>query len=157
LTLVLVEYPTPQIASRQLEELAKRFNLNSAGKSGDNGKTALFARQTSSLVALVANARSQTIADALFENVKYHADLTWNEPSFSFTQPGWGTILVGIIFGTGLLCVFALASGLAFGILRIVVKHFWPGKVFDRTNEVQILQLGLSSKPIEAKDFYVPY
>ncbi len=157
LTLVLVEYPTPQIASKRLETLAKRFNLNSAPKPGQNDKPALFAWQNSSLIALVANAHSQTIADVLFQNVKYHADLTWNEPSFSFTQPGWGTILVGIIFGTGILCAFALASGLAFGILRIVVKHFWPGKVFDRTSQVQILQLGLSSKPIEAKDFYVPY
>lgn len=156
LTLVLIEYPTPQIASKQLESLAKRFNLNSPSKPGENSKPALFARQTSSLVALVANARSQKIADALFQNVTYQPNLTWNEPSFSFMQPGWGTILVGIFLGTGLLCVFALASGLAFGILRIVVKHFWPGKVFDRTNQVQILQLGLSSKPIEAKDFYVP-
>jgi hypothetical protein len=157
LTLVLVEYPTPQIASQQLEALAQRFNLNSAGSSGQNAKPALFARQTSSLVALVANAHSQAIADSLFENVKYHADITWNEPGFSFNQPGWGTILVGIFLGTGILCVFALASGLAFGVLRIVVKHFWPGKVFDRTSQVQILQLGLSSKPIEAKDFYAPY
>ena len=157
LTLVLVEYPTPQIASKQLEALDQRFNLNRSGSSAQDGRAVLFARQTSSLVALVAGTRSQTIADTLFQNVKYHADLTWNEPSFSYTQPGWGTILVGIIFGTGILCVFALASGLAFGILRIVVKHFWPGKVFDRTSQVQILQLGLSSKPIEAKDFYVPY
>lgn len=154
LTLLLVEYPTPQIASKQLEAVDRRFNLNS---SAQDGRPTLFAQQTSSLVAFVAGARSQTIADTLFQNVKYHADLTWNEPSFSYTQPGWGTILVGIIFGTGILCVFALASGLAFGILRIVVKHFWPGKVFDRTSQVQILQLGLTSKPIEAKDFYVPY
>jgi hypothetical protein len=158
LTLVLVEYPTPQIASKQLETLATRFNLNSTAKqSGENAKPVLFARQTSSLVALVANARSQTVADLLFQNVKYEANVTWNEPSFSLTQPGWGTIIVGIFVGTGLLCVFALASGLAFGIFRVVVKHFWPGKVFDRPNDVEILQLGISSKPIEAKDFYVPY
>jgi hypothetical protein len=157
LTLLLVEYPTPQIASKQLEVLNKRFNLNSADNSAQSEKPGLFVRQDSSLLALVAGARSQAVANILFQNVQYHADITWNEPSFSYNQPGWGTILVGIFLGTGILCVFALASGLAFGILRIVVKHFWPGKVFDRTNQVQILQLGLSSKPIEAKDFYAPY
>ena len=86
--------------------------------------------------------------------MKYTQNLTWNEPSFTFTQPNWGTYIVGIITGTGVLCMFALISGLAFGGIRLIVKRLLPGKVFDRPNHVEILQLGLNSKPIEAKDFY---
>ena len=63
-------------------------------------------------------------------------------------------MIVGTIIGTGVICLFALVSGLAFGGVRLVVKRALPDKVFDRSDQLQILQLGLSSKPINAEDFY---
>ena len=36
-----------------------------------------------------------------------------------------------------------------------VEGHDMPGKIFDRTADVEILQLGINSKPVEVKDFYV--
>jgi hypothetical protein len=41
-----------------------------------------------------------------------------------------------------------------FGGIRVLIKIFFPNKVFDREKQVEILQLGISSKPIQAKDFY---
>ena len=49
----------------------------------------------------------------------------------------------------------ALAAGLGFGGLRIFMKLVLPGRVFDRNEDVEILQLGISSKPIANKDFYL--
>jgi len=63
-------------------------------------------------------------------------------------------MVVGAILGTGVICGFALVAGLAFGGFRIFVKRLLPGKVFDRGTQLQVLQLGLSSKPINAEDFY---
>jgi hypothetical protein len=40
------------------------------------------------------------------------------------------------------------------GGVRLLVKKLLPGKIFDRPERMEIIQLGLSSKPIEAKDFY---
>jgi hypothetical protein len=51
--------------------------------------------------------------------------------------------------------LLALAAGIGFGGFRIFIKLVLPGRVFDRNEDVEILQLGLSSKPIEAKDFYL--
>jgi hypothetical protein len=48
----------------------------------------------------------------------------------------------------------ALAVGLGFGGFRLLVKFLLPGRVFDRASQVEILQLGLSSKPIDSRDFY---
>ena len=48
----------------------------------------------------------------------------------------------------------AIAVGIGFGGLRVLFKVFLPNKVFDREKQVEILQLGISSKPINAKDFY---
>jgi hypothetical protein len=35
-----------------------------------------------------------------------------------------------------------------------VVKRWLPDKVFDRSSTMQVLQLGLGSKPINSEDFY---
>ncbi len=150
-TLLLADYPTPQMATQKLEELSKRFSLN-----GDRatGRPKLFARRDLTLIALVANARSQATAESLLKRVSSGTELTWNEPGFSLTDPGISQMIVGIIVGTGILCLFTLIAGLAFGGVRLVVKRLMPGRVFDRPATMEILQLGLSSKPIEAKDFY---
>jgi hypothetical protein len=34
------------------------------------------------------------------------------------------------------------------------MKKFFPGKVFDRPEQMDVLQLGLSSKRINSRDFY---
>lgn len=155
-TLLVAEYPTPQLASEELKELAKRFNLNPPDlrSASESQLKPLFARQSSSLVAMVVDARTPATAKSLLEGVQYQQDLTWNEPSYSYVAPGLPVIIARMIIATGILCLFALIAGVAFGGVRIFVKHFWPGKVFDRASHIEILQLGISSKPIEAKDFY---
>ena len=52
--------------------------------------------------------------------------LTWNEPTFQFKEPSIGVMVVGTIEGTGVICLFALIAGLAFGGLRLVVKRRLP-------------------------------
>lgn len=153
LTLLIAAYPTQQVAAKKLEGIARSFDVNAAGPLG-NGRTALFARRVSSLVALVSGTSSAPLADSLLQQIQYKTEVTWNEPSFRLTQPAIEQILEGIFIGTGLILIFALVAGIAFGGVRIVVKHFLPGLVFDRSESVEILQLGLNSKPIEAKDFY---
>jgi hypothetical protein len=43
---------------------------------------------------------------------------------------------------------------IAFGGVRIITKRLFPGKVFDRKNQMEVLQLGLSGKPIDPSDMY---
>ena len=151
-TLLLVSYPTPQAAARKLEELGHWLPLNVERQA--DGRPPLFARRSSTLVAIVSQLNSRATADSLLERVHYESRITWNEPDHRLTDPNIGTIVVGAILGTGFILLFALVAGIGFGGVRIVVKHFFPGKVFDRAAHVEILQLGLTSKPIKAKDFY---
>lgn len=154
-TLIVADYPTPQIATQEWNELRKRFNVNGAkGADADAKSQPLFASRAVTLVAIVAGARSQSEAGILLDQVHSSTQLTWDEPTFQFTQAGWPTIIAGIMIGTCVLCVFAVIAGIAFGGVRIVVKRFFPDKVFDRSDHLDILQLGLSSKPIKAGDFY---
>jgi hypothetical protein len=152
-TLLLASYPTPQVAAHKLEELARWLPLNRDAERGE-ARSALYARRSSSLVAIVTQAPSRAVADSLLQQIHYENQITWNEPGFKLTEPSIGQIVVGAIAGTGIILLFALVAGIGFGGVRIVVKYFFPGKVFDRSTQVEILQLGLTSKPIEAKDFY---
>ncbi len=151
-TLVLILYPTPQAASRKLQELGRWFSLNPENIS--DARTAIFARRKGSLLSLAAYSRSAELANSLLDQIRFETQVTWNEPRHKLTDPSISQIVVGAIIGTGSILMFALVAGIGFGGVRLVVKYFLPGKVFDRPSNVEIIQLGLSSKPIEAKDFY---
>ena len=50
--------------------------------------------------------------------------------------------------------VVAVVMGVAFGGVRVITKRFFPGKVFDRPEQMEVLQLGFSGKPIDPRDLY---
>jgi hypothetical protein len=151
-TLLIVDFPTPQMAEGMLANVQKKFNVN--GSQPGSSSPTLFAARSLTLLAVVAGASSQAEANSLLDQVHSGTVLTWNEPTFQFKEPTIGAMVVGTIEGTGVICLFALIAGLAFGGLRLVVKRSMPGKIFDRTNHLQVLQMGLASKPIYAEDFY---
>lgn len=151
--LILISYPTPQVAARRVPEIARAFAANPAQRISSD-RPAVFLRRTSSLVAVVAQTSSQSLADSLLANIHYQDVITWNEPRHTLTDPPWSQVVVGMFVGTGIVMLFAIVAGIGFGGIRLLVKFLLPGKVFDRPNQVEILQLGISSKPIEAKDFY---
>ena len=150
LDLVIADFPTPQTAAKKLAELQKQFNIND---SNDGSSRPLYARRALTLVAIVSGAPSKKDADAILDQIESGTEITWDEPTFQFKEPGIGVMIVGAIMGTGVICLFAIIAGLAFGGVRLVVKRA-TNKVFDRPDQVQVLQLGLSSKPINAEDFY---
>ncbi len=150
-TLLVADFPTPEIATSRLKAIEQRLNVNK--EPGANTGN-LYAKRSLTLLTIVSGAADRAEADILLEQIVPGSEVTWDAPTFQFTEPPIAAMIVGIITGTGIICVFALISGIAFGGLRIVVKRFFPDKVFDRSSRLQVLQLGLGSKPINAEDFY---
>ena len=150
--LLLVIYPTQQIAADQYGNFGKAIALNAAPDAG--GRPAVFGTRQSALITLLAGADSHESAAALLNQVRFSSTVTWNEPSSTIKDPSISSIVVGAMTYSGLFMLVALAAGLGFGGLRLFVKFILPGKVFDRAEDVDILQLGLGSKPINVKDFY---
>ncbi|HKW88611.1 MAG TPA: DUF6599 family protein [Candidatus Acidoferrales bacterium] len=149
-TLLVVDYPTPQIAASQVEKMKKQFSINSP----DAHEGGLFARRDGSLVAMVSGAPSAAVANSLLDKIESGIIVTWNEPVAKPGQPSIAAIVVGTIVGTGEICLFTIVGGVVFTIIRLGVKRVLPGRIFDRPQQFEILQMGLSSKPIKAKDFY---
>jgi hypothetical protein len=150
-TLLLADFPTPQIAQDELSRLGNKFNVN--GSNSGSGAP-LFAKRTVTMLEVVYGAATQAEAAPLLKQIESGTQVTWSEPTFQFKEPSIEMMIVGSIIGTGIICGFTLVAGLAFGGFRLVVKRALPNRVFDRSSQIQVLQLGLSSKPINAEDFY---
>jgi hypothetical protein len=152
--LLLILYPTQQLAADRYNALSKSFALNvDPGLAG--GKPIVFGTRSSALIALLSGVESRETAAALLNQVHYASDVTWNEPTHEVTDPTISTIVVGAIVDTGAIMLLALAASIGFGGFRLLAKVLAPGKIFDRNADVEILQLGISSKPVDVKDFYI--
>jgi len=145
--LVLVEYPTPQLAEQHLRHLQQAIS-ESTKLSG------VKIERQGSLLSLVLAPTSAAFAEDVRNAIRYGTQVTWNEPRHTITDPPWATILGKIMILTILFMVVAVVLGVAFGGVRLVTKIFFPGKVFDRPEQMDVLQLGLSGKRIDSRDFY---
>ena len=145
--LLLIEYPTPQLAEQHLRHLEQA--LSPAAKEA--GTTI---GRKGSLLSVVLKPSSAAYGDSLRAALNYETSVTWNEPHQTATDPPILTSLVKIILGTGFFMVVAVVLGVAFGGVRVLAKIFFPGKFFDRPEQMEVLQLGLSGKRIDPRDFY---
>jgi hypothetical protein len=152
-TLLIASYPTQQVAAAKFAGMLRRFVFDPPGDE-QPGQNVLFGKRVSSYIAIVFGAPSRQSANKILDQVGYQSNVTWDEPKQTLTEPGISSMIVEAFLGTGAIMVFAVAAGIGFGGIRILVKIFLPNKIFDREKQIEILQLGISSKPIKAKDFY---
>ncbi|MFI5059070.1 MAG: DUF6599 family protein [Candidatus Acidiferrales bacterium] len=145
--LLLLDYPTPQLAVYHQKHLE-------LGLSEIAGLSQTPIEQKGSLLVIVLAPSSAAYAASLRRAVNYETQVTWNEPIHTLTDPPWTSVIAKIIIGTGVFMVAAVVLGIAFGGVRVVTKRLFPGKVFDRPDRMEILQLGLSGKRIDPSDFY---
>ena len=145
--LLIIEYPTPQLAEQHLRHLQSALAANPE-------LTNTTVERKASLLSLVLSPVNQRAASELRDEINYGTQVTWNEPSHTLTDPPWLLVLKNIFLGTLAFCGLAMALGLAFGGLRVATKRLLPGKVFDRPEDMEVLQLGLSGKRIDPRDFY---
>ncbi|HME12729.1 MAG TPA: DUF6599 family protein [Candidatus Acidoferrum sp.] len=143
--LLLIAYPNPQLAEQHLRHLTGVI-------PGGNATGGL--ERKGSLLSIVMAPSSSKYAARLRQSINYETQVTWNEPSTTATDPPITSTLVKIFIGTGVFMLIAVVLGVAFGGVRVLTKRFFPGKVFDRPEQMEVLQLGLSGKRIDPRDFY---
>lgn len=145
--LLLLEYPTPNVAEQQIHHLAEV--LPASAKASEQNIV-----RKGSLLSIVLGPSSQEYAASLREAANYETQVTWNEPHQTLTDPPLLSTIAKIFIATGVFMVVTVVLGIAFGGVRILTKRFFPGKVFDRPEQIEVLQLGLSGKRIDPTDFY---
>ncbi|HEV7512527.1 MAG TPA: DUF6599 family protein [Candidatus Acidoferrum sp.] len=144
---LLIDYPTPQLAGLHWKHLEQALP-----PSAKSDGTSIERKGT--LLAIVLAPSSRGYAARVRDAVNYETQVTWNEPTHTITDPPITTVLAKIIIATGVFMLVAIVFGVAFGGVRVLMKSLFPGKVFDRPEQMDVLQLGLSGKRINSRDFY---
>ena len=144
---LLIDYPTPQLAGLHWKHLEQVLP-----PSANSDRTSIERKGT--LLAIVLAPSSRAYAARIRDAVNYETQVTWNEPTHTITDPPITTVLAKIIIATGVFMLVAIVFGVAFGGVRVLMKSLFPGKVFDRPEQMDVLQLGLSGKRINSRDFY---
>ncbi len=144
-TLMLIEYPTPQIAIAKMKQI-EASHQEAAQQPGvasivDVGPYS--AKRTGPIVVIAAGPLSRSEARALLESVSYEADVTWNENTYLSKRDNLANLLFNVIVLCGILIGLALVVGVGFGGVRILAKRLFPGRVFDRPEETEIISLHL--------------
>ncbi len=145
-TLMLVYYPTPQIAIEHLRRIdaAHQVAQQTSGVSSIEKVGPFYDKRSGPIVAIAAGPISETDARTLLGAVNYEASVTWNENTYFDKKNNIANFLVNIILLCIILGVLALATGVAFGGVRMLVKRFLPGRIFDRPEQMEFISLHLA-------------
>jgi hypothetical protein len=149
-TLMLISYPTPQIAAERLRRIDVWQQQQAGCKepcSASTSSAPLYDKRTGPIVVVASGPFSQSEAKSLLASVNYDADVTWNENTYSTKKDNLANLLVNIILLCGILIGLSLVAGVAFGGIRILVKRIFPDRIFDRPEDMEFISLHLQERP----------
>jgi hypothetical protein len=151
-TLMLVEYPTPQIAAEQLRkiEAAHQVAEQKPGVASIVDVGPFFDTRTGPILVIAAGPLSKSEARALISSISYDADVTWNENTYVSKKDNLANFLFNAIILCGIVVGLALVAGVAFGGLRILIRRLFPHSVFDRSEAVDFISLHLEDEAVRA-------
>ncbi|PYX73284.1 MAG: hypothetical protein DMG72_13275, partial [Acidobacteria bacterium] len=145
-TLMLISYPTPQIAAEYLRRIDVSHSQHTQQEPGTTTIVDLgpfFAKRTGPIVAVAAGPLSQSEAKSLLASVNYDADVTWNENTFFDKKNNVGTLVFNALILAGILMALALVAGVAFGGVRILIKRIFPDRLLAHREDMEFISLGL--------------
>jgi hypothetical protein len=150
-TLMLIEYPTPQIAAKKLQELdaAHPATAQQPGVASIVDVGPFFDKRSGPLLVIASGPLSQSEARALLASISYEADVTWNQNTYLNKRDNLANLLFNVIVLCGIVIGLALVAGIGFGGVRILAKRLFPGRVFDRAEETEIIALHLGDRARE--------
>jgi len=151
-TLMLISYPTPQLAAEHVRRIDAAHQMtaqNSSGISEIAGSGTFFDKRTGPIVAIASGGISDSDAKALLGRVNYEANVTWNTPSENTEVHQLYSLVLNIVVLCAILAALAIIAGVAFGGVRILVKRFFPDRFFDRPEQMEFISLHLTETVVK--------
>jgi hypothetical protein len=125
LTLVIFNYPTPNLARDRFEDFQK--------------VPGIIAKRTGPLVAAISGNPDADSAERLLSQVRYEANLTWNEKVPQNEVKQFSNMILAMFALAGMLILGSIVCGIGFGGFR-VLRRKWSGK--PEQEEMITLHLG---------------
>jgi len=150
-TLMLISYPTPQLAAEHLKRIdaAHQLAQPQAGVSTIENSGSFFDKRTGPIIAVVSGPVSDSDAKSLLGMVNYEASVTWNQPSGDQQVKDLYQLVLNIVILCGIVGGLAIVAGVAFGGIRILMKRMYPDRVFDRPEQMEFISLRLTETVVK--------
>ena len=146
-TLMLISYPTPQIAAQHLRRIDAARPPQAPDAAPHNSSATVFDKRTGPIVVIAAGPLSSSEAKSLLASVNYEADVTWNENTYLTKKNNLANLLVNVILLCVILVGLMLVAGLAFGGIRIFLRRLISEKLLHRDDDFDFISLDLSQAP----------
>jgi hypothetical protein len=149
-TLMLISYPTPQIATDHLHRIEQAHQPNAqTGHPAVVDMGAFAQRRSGPIVAVAAGTFTQNEAENLVKQVHYDADVTWNENTFFDKKNNVANLLWNVVLLCGALMGITLVAGVAFGGVRIALKRLLPQR--NQSQEQDFISLNIDESVRESR------
>jgi len=150
--LLLISYPTPQMAAEHLRRIDAAHQLAQAqpGVATVGGSGYFFDKRTGPIVAVATGSMSESDAKSLLGMVNWEATVTWNTPAENKEAKDLYSLLLNTVILCAILGALAIVAGVAFGGIRILMKRLYPDRVFDRPEQMEFISLRLTEVQVTA-------
>jgi len=140
-TLLVIEYPTPQISRLRFAEMEKQLAVNQ-----DHGPESIYGRRLGSFVILVLNSGTSASAKSLMDVFKESGQVTQNEryQSAKSVVIEMGRLVLANIIFVMILGGIALGGGVAFFLAHETFKRWLPNTQWGSPDEATIIRLKLN-------------
>lgn len=150
-TLMLISYPTSQIAAEHLRRIdaAHQLAQPQAGVSTVESAGPFYDKRTGPIVVIASGPISDSDAKELLGMVNYEASVTWNTPTSDPQIRDLYQLILNIVILCAILAGLAVVAGVAFGGIRILMKRLYPDKIFDRPEQMEFISLHLTETVVK--------
>ncbi len=151
-TLILISYPTPQLAAEHLRRIDAAHQIPESkqeGVSTINGSGTFFDKRTGPIIAIASGGMSENDAKSLLGMVNWRATVTWNSPASNTEVRDLYMLILNIVVLCAILAGLAIIAGVAFGGFRILMKKLYPDRVFDRPEQMEFISLHLTETAVK--------
>jgi len=152
-TLILISYPTPQLAAEHLRRIDASHQIAEStqeGVSTINGSGNFYDKRTGPIVAIATGSMSESDAKSLLGMVNWKATITWNSPTENAQVRDLYMLVLNIVVLCAILAGLAIIAGVAFGGFRVLMKRLYPDKVFDRPEQMEFISLHLTETVVKS-------
>ncbi len=145
-TVMLISYPTTKLAALHLQRIdaARKVARPETAVASVDSSGPFVDKRTGPLVVIVSGDVSDSDAKSLLGLVNYEASVTWNQRTDNPEARDLYALFLNIVVLCGILGGLAVVAGVAFGGIRILMKRWYPDKIFDRPEHMEFISLRLT-------------
>ncbi len=140
-TVLAINYPTPQIARARLGTMENLLHVNQ-----DHGAGSIYGRRMGSFVIMVLGSDSPTAAAMLMDEFKNSERVSWDEryPGDKPVVVQMLELIVANLIFVFILVGFAVVGGITIYLSRRVAKRWFPQSHWGQPDEATIIRLNLT-------------